>query len=138
MASVTRSRFFQADPETVERLIADDVVGFMKAAGFDSVSVEEDCLEIERRLGLANLSLTLRPIDGEEATLAFEQEAGLFEAMTMQYFVEPTAGGTELEARTEFTLGGVVGSVLDETLVRRQRKSELEDQFDYLERALED
>lgn len=101
------------------------------------LSVEGDCLDIERRLGLATLLLTLRPIEGEDATLAFEQAFGLFEAMTMQYVVEPTAGGTELEARTEFTLGGVTGSVLDETVVRRQRTSELEAQFDYLERALE-
>jgi len=137
MATVSRSRFFQADPETVKNAITDDVPGFIRAAGYDSVSVDGDYIGIERRLGLATLSLTLRPID-EGSTLAFEQESGLFEEMTMQYVVEPTAGGSELTARTEFTLGGVTGSVLDETLVRRQRTSEIEDQFDYLERKVED
>lgn len=138
MASVTRSRFFGTDPETVEGVIADDIGAFMQAGGYDSVSVEGDRVEIERRLGLANLSLTLRPIDVDGAVLAFEQESGLFEEMTMYYAAEPTDGGTELEARTEFTLGGVTGNVLDDTVIRRQRTSEIELQFDYVERLLED
>jgi hypothetical protein len=138
MASVTRSRFLQADPETVEDVITDDVPGFIRAAGYDSVSVDGDRIGIERRLGLATLSLTLRPIDADESTLAFEQESGLFEEMTMHYVVESTDGGSELTAITEFTLGGVTGSVLDDTVVRRQRKSEIEDQFAYVERKIED
>lgn len=138
MASVTRSRFLQADPETVEDVITDDVPGFIRAAGYDSVSVDGDRIGIERRLGLATLSLTLRPIDADESTLAFEQESGLFEEMTMHYVVESTDGGSELTARTEFTLGGVTGSVLDDTVVRRQRTSEIEDQFAYVERKIED
>jgi hypothetical protein len=138
MASVTRSRFLQADPETVEDVITDDVPGFIRAAGYDSVSVDGNRIGIERRLGLATLSLTLRPIDADESTLAFEQESGLFEEMTMHYVVESTDGGSELTARTEFTLGGVTGSVLDDTVVRRQRTSEIEDQFAYVERKIED
>lgn len=138
MASVTRSRFLQADPETVEDVITDDVPGFIRAAGYDSVSVDGDRIGIERRLGLATLSLTLRPIDADESTLAFEQESGLFEEMTMHYVVESTDGGSELTAITEFTLGGVTGSVLDDTVVRRQRTSEIEDQFAYVERKIED
>lgn len=138
MASVTRSRFLQADPETVEDVITDDVLGFIRAAGYDSVSVDGDRIGIERRLGLATLSLTLRPIDADESTLAFEQESGLFEEMTMHYVVESTDGGSELTAITEFTLGGVTGSVLDDTVVRRQRTSEIEDQFAYVERKIED
>jgi hypothetical protein len=136
MASVTRSRFLQADPGAVERAITDDVVAFVEAAGYDSVSVRDDRFEVERRLGLATLSLTLRPLD-DDATLAFEQESGLFEDLSMRYAVEETAGGSELTAQTEFTLGGVAGSVLDETLVRRQRRRELDDQFDYVVRTLE-
>ena len=138
MASVTRSRFLQADPETVKDVITNDVPGFIRAAGYDSVSVDGDRIGIERRLGLATLSLTLRPIDADESTLAFEQESGLFEEMTMHYVVESTDGGSELTARTEFTLGGVTGSVLDDTVVRRQRTSEIEDQFAYVERKIED
>lgn len=73
---------------------------------------------IERRLGLAKFSLTLRPIQDGDATLAFEQESGVFDEMTMHYAVESTGEGTELVARTEFTLDWVTGSVLDETVVR--------------------
>ncbi|MFQ3294943.1 MAG: hypothetical protein ACI8VE_002024 [Natrialbaceae archaeon] len=138
MASVTRSRFLQADPESIERLITDDVLGFIRAAGFDSVTVDGENINVERRLGLATLSLTLRPIETDDATLAFEQESGLFERMTMRYVTEPTDDGTELVAKTEFTLGGVTGSVLDDTMVRRQRTNEIEDQFDYVEREIQD
>lgn len=136
MASVTRSRFFQHDPTAVERVITADVPAFIRAAGYDSVSVDGERVGIERRLGLATLSLTLRPIQDDDATLAFEQESGVFDEMTMYYAVEPTGEGTQLMAKTEFTLGGVTGSVLDETVVRRQRTSEIEAQFDYVDRHL--
>lgn len=136
MANISRSRVLSADPGTVERAITDDVAAFMRTAGYDSVQLEAGRLELEQTLGLANFSLTLRIVDDSDSVLALEQEAGHFEAMTTNYEVESVNGGTELSARTEFTLGGVVGSVLDETLVRRQRGKELEAQFDFVEDAL--
>lgn len=136
MATVSRARLIRADPETVEATLTDDTAALMTAAGFDSVDVEGDCIEIERQLGLATLSLTLQEREDEEATLAFDQEEGLFEDLSMEYFVDQSDDGTELSARTEFTLGGVTGSILDETFIRRQRINEIEDQFDYVEQAV--
>ncbi|MFQ3295788.1 MAG: hypothetical protein ACI9PP_001473 [Halobacteriales archaeon] len=136
MANISRSRVLSADPGAVERAITDDVAAFMRTAGYDSVQLEDGRLELEQTLGLANFSLTLRIVDDSDSVLALEQEAGHFEAMTTNYKVESVNGGTELSARTEFTLGGVVGSVLDETLVRRQRGKELEAQFDFVEDVL--
>jgi hypothetical protein len=136
MATVSLSRALQADPETVESALTDDVEALMESAGFDSVTVEDDIVSIERRLGLATLSLSLRQMDGADAALTFEQTEGVFEEMSMTYSVEPTTEGCELRGRTTFTLGGVAGSVLDETLVRRQRTGELEDQFDYIEQTV--
>lgn len=136
MATVSRSRVLSATPDAVEHAITDDVEAFVGTAGYDSVRLEGDCLELEQTLGLASLSLTLRIVDGADAALALEQEDGHFEAMTTEYAVEPADGGTELTARTTFTLGGVTGTVLDETLVRRQRGKELEAQLDYVERVV--
>ncbi|MFW5919536.1 MAG: SRPBCC family protein [Halanaeroarchaeum sp.] len=136
MASVSRSRFIDAPPEVVERAITEDVAAVMRAANYDSVRFEAGRLELEQTLGLASLSLTLREIDDADATLAFEQVEGHFERMTTEYDVEPTGGGTTLSARTEFTLGGITGDVLDETLVRRQRGRELEVQLEYVERVV--
>lgn len=133
MESVSRSRFLDADPDVVESALTDDVAAFVGAAGYDSVRVEEGRLELEQTLGLATLSLTLREIDESDVTLALQQEAGHFETMVTEYDVRPADGGTQLWARTEFTLGGVVGSVLDETVVSRQRGREFEAQFDYVE-----
>jgi len=136
MASVTRSRFIDAPPDIVERVITADIAALMQAANYDSVRFEGDRLELEQTLGLASLSLTLRQIDDADATLAFEQVDGHFERMVTEYDVEPSDGGTTVSARTEFTLGGITGSVLDETLVRRQRGRELEAQLEYVERVV--
>ncbi len=136
MASVTRSRFIDAPPDIVERVITADIAALMQAANYDSVRFEGDRLELEQTLGLASLSLTLRQIDDADATLAFEQVDGHFERMVTEYDVEPSDGGTTVSARTEFTLGGIPGSVLDETLVRRQRGRELEAQLEYVERVV--
>lgn len=136
MANVSRSRVMAADPGAVEAVITDDLVGLMQAAGYDSVEFAEGDLELEQTLGLAQFSMTLRIVDDPNVVLALEQADGHFDAMTTNYEVEAVNGRTELLARTEFTLGGVVGSVLDETLIRRQRGRELEAQFDYVEDAL--
>lgn len=138
MASVTRSRTVDAAPERVERAITDDVEAFVAAADYDAVRIDGNRVELERTLGLATLSLTLQRVEDADAVLAFEQESGLFDEMTTRYDVEPAAGGTELSASTTFTLGGVTGSVLDETVVRRQRTGELAAQFDYVADAVED
>lgn len=138
MASVSRSRLVDASPAVVERAITENVAALMRAAGYDSVRFEGGRLELEGTLGLASLSLTLREVDDADATLAFEQVDGHFERMITEYDVEPSDGGTTVSARTEFALGGTTGSVMDESLVRRQRGRELEAQLEYVERLVQE
>ncbi|MGM0399507.1 MAG: hypothetical protein ACQEQY_11035 [Halobacteriota archaeon] len=57
--------------------------------------------------------------------------------MRTEYTVEATDSGSRLVAWTAFTLGGVIGTALDETLVSMQRNREFEEQFDYLETLLD-
>jgi hypothetical protein len=71
------------------------------------------------QVGLATVTLDLRVVDSE-ADLAYEQTDGFFETMT-----------------TEFALDvALVGQVLDATVIKRQRRSELESQFDWLESGI--
>ncbi|SDY75892.1 hypothetical protein SAMN05216564_10994 [Halopenitus persicus] len=62
------------------------------------------------------------------------QQEGIFEAMTTSYTVTAADGGSEVTATTEFALDvAIVGDVLDATVIKRQRRRELEAQFDWLE-----
>ncbi|MFB6354693.1 MAG: SRPBCC family protein, partial [Halobacteriales archaeon] len=72
-------------------------------------------------------------VEAPDAVLAYEQRDGIFESMRTRYTLEPVEEGARVTATTEFTLGGVVGTVLDSTLVMRKRRQELNAQFDYLE-----
>lgn len=154
MASVTLSQQIDASPEAVREVVA-DAEPFMAAGGFDEVTVEGDRLELVNVLGLATMELELELIEDPDAELAYEQVDGIFESMETRYAVEPadggqasaasrtasdqrSDGGTEVTATTEFTLGGVAGSVLDATVIKRQRKREIRAQFDYLEDAVSD
>jgi hypothetical protein len=50
-----------------------------------------------------------------------------------------TQEGVMVRATTEYSLAvDVVGSILDSTIIARQRRTELSAQFDYLERATAD
>ena len=60
--------------------------------------------------------VTLRVVDSE-ADLAYEQTDGFFETMTTGFALDVA----------------LVGQVLDATVIKRQRRSELESQFDWLE-----
>jgi hypothetical protein len=84
-------------------------------------------------MGVATIELTLELVDDRDADLAFVQTEGLFEEMAASYVVVPAEGGSLVTATTEFALDvAVVGSVLDATVVKRQRRSELKAQFDWL------
>lgn len=132
MATVTRSRRFDADPAAVRAAI-EDVEPFTRAAGFDEVARDGDTLSISRGMGLVRISLTLELLDDPDAALAYRQREGIFAEMTTRYVVTAVESGTEVTATTEFELGApVVGSALDATVVSRQRARELEAQFDYL------
>lgn len=133
MERVTVSREIDAPPDEL-RAAMEDVGAFMRAAGFDEVAVEGDRITITNHVGLLTIELDLRLIDGADTALAYEQVAGIFETMQTRYALAAADGGTAVTAATEFAVdASVVGPILDATVVTRQRRRELEAQFDYLE-----
>lgn len=138
METVTLGRTIAA-PESEVRELVTDVGPFMEAAGFDDVRLEGDRLVIENTVGLFDIELVLEVVDAADAALAYEQREGVFERMRTEYHVEEDGGETTVTATTEFesTELAVVGSVLDETVVRRQRGTELTAQFDWLAERVE-
>jgi len=133
MGEVSVSRTFDATPADLRRAM-DDIEAFMQGAQFDEVSYDGDTLVIDNSVGLFDIELVLDVVDADGAALAYEQREGVFESMDTEYSVESDDGGTTVTARTEFTTTelAVVGTVLDETVVHRQRRKELTAQFDWL------
>jgi hypothetical protein len=130
--TVTVSRTVDATPDAVRAAMA-DVGAFMRAADFDEVAVEGDAVRITNRVGLPEMSLDLVVVEDAGAELAYEQRDGIFEEMRTRYEVAPADGGTEVTATTEFALDlALVGGFLDATVVKHQRRRELESQFDSL------
>jgi Mg-chelatase subunit ChlI len=138
MERVTVSRHFETDPGTVRAAIA-DTAAFMRGAGFDAVDYDGDRLRIENRVGLFDIDLELRVVSDEDAALAYEQHEGVFDSMRTEYHVEAVAGGTTVTATTVYEMLdlAVVGKLLDASVVRRQRRKELNAQFDWLAERLE-
>jgi hypothetical protein len=134
MATVTVSRTMSVPESTLRDAIL-DVGPFMRAAGFDEVVVEGDEIRLTNRLGIAELQLTLGVIDRADAVLAYEQRDGMFESMETVYRLDDAGeDDVRVEAGTEFALDvSLVGELLDSTVVSRQRRRELDAQFDYLE-----
>jgi len=133
MQTVTVSRRVDAATDRVRELM-DDLEGFMFAAGFTDVTVDGDEMHLENQVGLATVELGLRIVERADAALAYEQSAGFFETMTTVYHLDGVDGGTEVTASTDFALDlALVGAVLDATVIKRQRRKELEMQFDWLE-----
>ena len=133
MQSVTVSRRVDAPPDRVRELMA-DLEAFMLGAGFTDVTVSGPEIHLENQVGLATVTLDLRVVEREDAALAYEQADGFFETMTTVYTLDAVDGGTEVTATTEFALDlALVGQILDATVIKRQRTSELESQFDWLE-----
>jgi hypothetical protein len=132
METVSLGRTIDASESVVRELVT-DAGPFMEAAGFDEVTVEDDIVTITNHVGLLTIELVLRVLDTDDV-LAYEQENGIFSEMVTQYTLEETAAGVEIQATTEYALDiDVVGSLLDSTIIARQRKKELSAQFDYLE-----
>ncbi|QPV64953.1 SRPBCC family protein [Halosimplex litoreum] len=132
MQTVTVSRRLDASPERV-RAAMDDLEAFMLAAGFTEVALDGETMHLENQVGLATVTLDLRLVD-DESDLAYEQADGFFETMDTVYHVEPVDGATEVTATTDFELDvALVGQILDATVIKRQRRHELESQFDWLE-----
>jgi len=138
MQSVTVSRAVDA-PSARIRDAMEDLVPFMRAAGFDDVTVDGDEVHLRNRVGIATIELTVERVDDPEAALAYEQREGIFESMRTVYHLDDAAeGGTRVEATTDFALDvALVGDLLDATVIKRQRRKELDAQFDYLEAAVD-
>jgi carbon monoxide dehydrogenase subunit G len=137
MQSVTVSRRVDAPPERV-RAAMEDLEAFMLAAGFTDVSVDGDDMHLENQVGLATVELDLRLVDSD-ADLAYEQADGFFERMDTEYRVTEVDGGSEVTATTDFALDvALVGQILDATVIKRQRRHELESQFDWLTEEVEE
>ncbi|MFW5973880.1 MAG: SRPBCC family protein [Natrialbaceae archaeon] len=132
METVSVSRTIAASREEVAEAMH-DLEPFMKAAGFDEVTVDGEEFTIENSVGLLSISLDLRLVD-RDAELAYEQVEGIFKSMETRYVLEDAVGGTTVLATTDFALdASIVGPILDSTIISRQRKKELTEQFDYLE-----
>ena len=133
MERVSISRHFDADPEAVRAAI-DVTAAFMRGAGFDVVRYVDGDLYIGNRVGLFEIELELDVVPDDEAVLAYEQREGVFESMRSEYHVAAEDGGTTVTAKTDYAMLdlAVVGTLLDASVVRRQRRKELEAQFDWL------
>jgi hypothetical protein len=111
----------------------DRIGPFIKASGFDEVTVEDGMIHIANLVGIMTIELTLELVDDPGATLAYEQREGIFEEMRTTYRLTRVDEGTEVTATTTFELGvPLVGDALDSTVIERQRRSELAAQFDWL------
>jgi hypothetical protein len=132
MERVSLTRTVPADPETVTALIT-DVAPFIRAAGFDEVTVGGDDLDITNCVGLFEIELELEIVE-TDAVLRYEQRQGIFESMMTEYTVEAVEGGTEVTAVTEYSALDlpVLGEMIDSTVISRQRSKELNNQFDWL------
>jgi carbon monoxide dehydrogenase subunit G len=136
MQTVTVTRTIAAPAEAVREAIL-DVEPFMRAAGFDEVTVDGDGIHLTNRVGIATIELGLEIVDDPTAVLAYEQREGIFESMRTEYHIETVTDGTRVEATTDFALDvALVGDLLDSTIIRRQRRKELDAQFDHLEATL--
>lgn len=132
METVSMSRRFDADPDTLRHLIT-DVKPFMRGANFDVVTREGTTLQIANSVGLATIELEVEIVDDPDAVLAYEHRDGIFEEMTTRYELTRQGDQTEVTATTEFQVDvALVGMILDATVIKRQRRRELAAQFEYL------
>ncbi|MFB6295612.1 MAG: SRPBCC family protein [Halobacteriales archaeon] len=137
MESVSLSREIAAPAATVRDAI-EDVETFMRAAEFDEVTVADGTIEIANTVGFLRIELALDMVDRPGAILAYEQREGIFEVMDTEYRLEETGDGTTVTATTEYAVDAAfVGPVFDATVVKRQRRRELGNQFDHLQATCE-
>ncbi|WP_245180890.1 SRPBCC family protein [Haloarcula amylovorans] len=135
--TVTVTRDLDADPDCVRAAIL-DVGEFMRAGGFDDVSVEGDVVTITNSVGLVTIELVLEVVDDPNSVLTYEQRDGIFEEMVTRYDISETNDGVAVSATTDFALQArLVGPLLDATVIDRQRRVELNAQFDYLAKRCE-
>jgi len=137
MDSVTVSRTIAA-PRPAIRDAVTDLEPFMLAAGFDEVDVDGDEMRVTNRVGIATIELTLERVDDPDGILAYEQREGIFESMRTVYRLHDEGDGTRIDATTDFALDvALVGEMLDATVIKHQRRKELDAQFDHLEAVVD-
>ncbi|MFB6137216.1 MAG: SRPBCC family protein [Halobacteriaceae archaeon] len=133
MASVTVSRVIDADVDDVVAAM-NDVEPFVRSAGFDEVRYDGAEIRVAKDMGPMRIELTLAEADDPDAAVVHVQREGIFEHMRTEYRVAEVDGRVEVTGETEFALdAAVVGPVLDATVIRRVRRTELNNQFDYLQ-----
>ena len=132
MNTVTVSRIIDAPPDAVRESIG-RIEPFVAASGVDEVTVEDGLVRVTNLVGIATIELTLELVEATDAALAYEQREGIFEEMRTTYRLARVDGGTEVTATTAFELGvPLLVDALDSTVIERQRRRELEAQFDWL------
>ena len=147
MQSVSFSREITAPEDAVRETIL-DLEPFMLSAEFDEVTVTDATfgegratggqIDIGNSVGFLRIELSLAVVDRPGTVLAYEQRDGIFETMSTEYRIAPGAEGTTVSVRTEFALAAsFVGPIFDATVIRRQRRREIESQFDYLQDVCE-
>lgn len=135
MQRVTVTRTIAASADAVRDAMR-DLAPFTRSAGFDDVEVDGGTIRVANRVGIAEIELELAVVDDPDATLVIEQREGIFEEMRTAYGLTETSDGVEVAATTDFALAvAVVGGLLDATVIKRQRRRELNGQLDYLEAA---
>ena len=140
MQTVTVERTVDARPARVRAALG-RLEPFVEASGFDEVAVDGDTVTVGNQVGIMTLELTFEVVDDPDADLAYVQTEGLFDEMSTTYTVDPAENGDAavVTATTEFSLDvPVLGDVLDATVIRRQRRTELESQFDWLQQQADD
>lgn len=138
METVSVSREITAPPDAVRERMQ-DIGPFMRAAGFDEVDVKGDRIDLTNGVGIATIELTLELAEDPDAALTYRQVEGIFEEMVTRYTVNPSDSGTKVTAETEFAIDvALVGKLMDATVIKRQRRKELEQQFDWLAAELAD
>jgi carbon monoxide dehydrogenase subunit G len=137
METVSVSREINAPPGVVREKMR-DIEPFMRAAGFDEVVVDGDRIDLTNGVGIATIELGLELVDEPDAALAYRQREGIFAEMMTRYTVEPTESGSTVTAETEFAIDvALVGKLMDATVIKRQRRKELEQQFDWVAAELD-
>lgn len=133
MRTVTVTKDIEAPTDEVAAVL-NDVEPFMRAAGFDEVSVDGDTLHLANEVGPVRIELALAVVESSATVFEYEQVDGIFETMTTRYELTETETGTRATATTDFAVdAALVGAVLDATVIKRQRTRELTAQFDYVE-----
>lgn len=133
METVSVTREFDADPSVIRNALEDRET-YMRAGGFDSITVDGDTVTIENGVGIATMELEVKFVSDPDHVLVYRQVDGIFKEMETRVSVSETASGSAVTMTTDFEIAiDLVGGLLDATVIKRQRRREINAQFDWLE-----